>query len=146
MKNNALKQPIVIDTNVLVSALLFPTSMTAQAVSKALIEFNLFLSQQTFDEFVEVIQRPKFAKYFIQREHEINDFIEDLMIFAFIIEVTHQVTDCQDPKDNKFLEVALSANALYLVTGDKKDLISMNPYHGIEIITVKEFLEREMLE
>lgn len=144
MKNNHLKKPIVIDTNVLVSALLFPASITAKAVTKALIEFNLFLSQQTLDEFVEVIQRRKFAKYFVNRENEISEFITDLMELSFIIDVTHKVTDCKDPKDNKFLEIALSANALYLVTGDKKDLIAMNPYHGIEIITAKEFLEREL--
>lgn len=142
MQNNYLKQHIVIDTNVLVSALLFPNSEIAKAVNKALIEFNIFLSKETFDEFVEVIQRKKFAKYFANRQSEIYDFIEDLTIFAFIIDVTHTVTDCQDPKDNKFLEIALSANAIYLVTGDKKDLLSMNPYHGIEIITAREFLER----
>ncbi len=51
------------------------------------------------------------------------------------------VTDCRDPKDNMFLDIALTCNALYLVSGDK-DLIALNPYKGVEIITATEFLER----
>lgn len=144
MQKHSFKQAVVIDTNVLVSALLFPNSITAKAIGKALTYFDIYLSQETLDEFLEVISRPKFAKYFSNRENEIAAFIQDFKTFAVVVEVTRRVNDCSDPKDNKFLEVALSVNALYLVTGDKRDLIAMTPYHGMEIITAKDFLEREI--
>ncbi|MDO5651214.1 MAG: putative toxin-antitoxin system toxin component, PIN family [Moraxella sp.] len=141
MNLNKPKQAIVIDTNVLVSAILFSHSITAMAVRKALADFDVFVSHSTLNEFCEVVSRKKFAKYFIGREHERDEFIADFMGFVCVLEnTTQQVTDCKDPKDNQFLEVALSCNAVYLVTGDKQDLLSMNPYKGVWIITVKEFL------
>lgn len=140
MNQNNSKKTVVIDTNVLISAVLFSKSITAMAVRKALTDFDVCMSKSTFDEFCEVVNRKKFAKYFLGREHEREDFISDLMEFSQIIEPTYQVVDCKDPKDNQFLEVALSCDALYLIMGDKKDLLSMNSYKGITIITAKEFL------
>ncbi|MFZ7240852.1 putative toxin-antitoxin system toxin component, PIN family [Avibacterium avium] len=131
---------IVIDTNVLVSALLSPTSKPNLALQKALNEYSICVSEKTFNEFVEVINRPKFLKY-------INPEIKEQFILTFrnavnFIEVTEIINDCKDPKDNQFLEVAVSANAIYLVTGDKRDLLTMNPYRNIEIISVSEFLNK----
>lgn len=144
MQNAPFQQAVVIDTNVLVSTLLFPNSKTAKAVRKALTSFDVYFSQETLGEFLEVIARQKFAKHFLNRESEIAAFIQDLKTLAVFVEITQQVNDCSDPKDNKFLEVALAANALYLITGDKGDLLPMNPYHGIEIITPTDFLNREL--
>lgn len=76
------------------------------------------------------------------RPYDKTWFISNFVKSVIVIEPTETVVDCKDPKDNKFLAVALSANARFLVTGDKKDLLSMNPYRGIEIITAKEFLEK----
>lgn len=55
-----------------------------------------------------------------------------------VIEV---VTNCRDPKDNKFLELAVSGNATWIVSGDK-DLLSLHPYRGIPIITLQTFLDQ----
>lgn len=141
MQNNAQKLPIVVDTNVLISAVVFPKSVSALAVKKALIDYELYLSKATFDEFVEVIRRDKFRKFLANRPDERNAFIQDLRDFGIFVEPTHSVTDCRDPRDNKFLEVALTCNAIFLVSGDK-DLTVLNPYHGIEILTPAEFLEK----
>lgn len=51
------------------------------------------------------------------------------------------MTDCRDPKDNKFLEVALSCCAIFLVSGDK-DLRDLSPYKGIEVLTPTDFLQK----
>lgn len=132
---------IVIDTNILVSAILFPSSLLAKAVDKAFIYYEPYASEATVNEFLEVIQRTKFDKYFANKPYSKEFFIEHFLKSVTVIEPTVQVTDCPDPKDNKFLEIALSANARLLVTGDHKHLISMNPYHGLLIITAKDFLE-----
>lgn len=125
----------------LISAILSPKSLPAIVVKKALIDYDLYFSKATFDEFSEVIQRDKFNKFFEKRADERDEFIKDLQDFGIFIEPTQSITDCQDPKDNKFLEVALSCNAIYLVFGDK-DLTVLNPYKGIQILTPTEFLEK----
>lgn len=130
---------LVIDTNVLISGLISWNSKPHFAIKKAVAEYIICASNETFKEFLEVSSRPKFAKYFRTAEKE--RFIKDLLKYIEFIEITERVTDCQDPKDNKFLEVAISANAKFLITGDKRDLLSMNPYRNVEIISVSEFLE-----
>jgi putative PIN family toxin of toxin-antitoxin system len=55
------------------------------------------------------------------------------------IKVTTTVTICRDPKDNKFLELALEVNAACIVTGDK-DLLVLNPFENIPIVTPADFL------
>lgn len=55
---------IVIDRNILNSAVLFPQSTPAKALNKAMIYWEIIVSQSTFDEFLEVISRNKFDKYF----------------------------------------------------------------------------------
>lgn len=135
-------QFIVIDTNILISAILFPNSLIAKAVDKAFLYYEPCVCHETLGEFLEVINRPKFDKYFVGRPYDKTWFISNFVKSVIVIEPTETVVDCKDPKDNKFLAVALSANARFLVTGDKKNLLSMNPYRGIEIITAKEFLEK----
>ncbi|WP_079680589.1 putative toxin-antitoxin system toxin component, PIN family [Planktothrix sp. PCC 11201] len=49
------------------------------------------------------------------------------------------IEECRDPKDNKYLELAVSGNADYIITGDK-DLLVLNPFRAISIITVDQFL------
>ncbi|MBD2777542.1 putative toxin-antitoxin system toxin component, PIN family [Iningainema sp. BLCCT55] len=59
------------------------------------------------------------------------------------VEVIEDISICRDPKDNKFLEVALGGSADYLVTGDN-DLLVLSPFRGIPIITPVQF--KEILE
>ena len=56
-------------------------------------------------------------------------------------DVTSEVTVCRDPKDNKFLSLALDSNADFLVTGDK-DLLEVGKFFKTEIITPRDFLEK----
>lgn len=67
--------------------------------------------------------------------------VKDYAEAAKAVSVTTEVTDCIDAKDNKFLALALDAGAKLLVSGDKRHLLSMNPYRGIALIGVREFIE-----
>lgn len=60
---------------------------------------------------------------------------------AFPIVVTHIIQACRDPKDDKFLELAKSANADCIITKDD-DLLVLNPFEGITILNVTVFLNR----
>lgn len=62
-------------------------------------------------------------------------FIRD----AKVVDITEKLTDCRDPKDNKFLELAISGNATCIVSGDS-DLLTLNPFRGVAIVTPQEFL------
>ena len=59
---------------------------------------------------------------------------------AEIINITEKIDICREPKDNKFLELAISGNATHIITGDK-DLLEFHPFRGIPILTPKQFLE-----
>ncbi|WP_280514231.1 putative toxin-antitoxin system toxin component, PIN family [Anabaena sp. PCC 7938] len=56
------------------------------------------------------------------------------------IEIVQRVKKCRDPKDDKFLEIAINGNATHIITGDK-DLLELHPFGGVDIITATQFLE-----
>ncbi len=58
-----------------------------------------------------------------------------------LVEIKELITICRDPKDDKFLELAISGKADFIITGDQ-DLLILNPFRDIEIITANEFLTR----
>jgi predicted nucleic acid-binding protein len=58
-----------------------------------------------------------------------------------LIEIKESITICRDSKDDKFLELAISGNADFIITGDQ-DLLVLNPFRNIEVITANEFLSR----
>lgn len=127
----------VFDTNTLVSALLFANSKPAQALQKARVNGLLVSSQETFTELSEVLMRPKFDRYLSQQSRQ--QFLTDYRNVILWVDVTYSITDCRDAKDNKFLEVAISANALYLISGDD-DLLVLHPYGNVQILNPADFL------
>jgi uncharacterized protein len=129
---------IVLDTNLLISAALFTNSVSRSALDKARFNYILATSIPCFDELKDVIFRPKFKKY-INTDEAIS-FLEFYKNNAHFFEITHSVTDCRDPKDNKFLDLALSASANLIVSGDG-DLLDLSPYRSIPILTPAQFLE-----
>ncbi len=134
MKND---RKLVLDTNVLISRLLFPSGVAAKAVDHAL-EWGLpLMSEETLSELTEVLSRPKFSKYISIQDRQ--HFIRLLGGVVRIVPITHRITACRDPKDDKFLHVALNGNAQVIVTGDA-DLLVLQPFHGIAIVNPQTFL------
>ena len=130
-------QRVVFDTNTLVSAVILPRSVPARAYQQVRQTGEIAVSEATLAELLDVLQRPKFDKY-ISLEKRLL-FHAELVDIAFDIPVTHTVTDCRDPKDNKFLELSLSASATTLITGDA-DLLVLHPFQGVLILTPADFL------
>ena len=58
---------------------------------------------------------------------------------AELVNVVETVTDCRDPRDNKFLELAVSGRATHIVTGDS-DLLVLHPFRGIIVVSPSSFL------
>ena len=129
---------IVVDTSVLISALLKPNSIPAQALERARTHFKLAVSTETLTDLTKVLSRDYLARYRTVDERE--TFLVLYSELAEIIAITEHVTDCRDPKDNKFLDLALAANARILVSSDS-DLLVLHPYRNIHIVTPSMFLQ-----
>ena len=128
----------VFDTNCLISASILPKSLTRRSFEKALKSGIIVASKEVIEEYIEVLFRKKFDKYFIsdgERLFIINLLGTKLKMFS-PIEI---INECRDPKDNKFLELALSANASCIISGDK-DLLELHPFRGIPILNASDFL------
>ena len=127
----------VLDTNTLVSAVLFEHSTPGQALRRALKRGEVLMSPATLEELAEVLQREKFDRYVTAAERE--EFLEAFIERVTFIEPTEEIRICRDAKDDKFLELAVSGRAAYLISGDK-DLRSLHPFRRITIVTAAEFL------
>ena len=129
----------VFDTNVLVSALLFEHSKPGRAFRAALQTGQILLSLPVLEEVNEVMRREKFESYVTAEERE--EFLESLVGRARFIDPDKQIKVCRDPKDDKFLELAVSGGADLIISGDA-DLLDLSPFRRIEILTVDNFLKR----
>ena len=129
----------VFDTNVLVSALIFEDSKPGRAFRHALQNGEVLLSLTTLEEIDEVMSREKFERYVTAEERE--EFLEALVGRAIFIEPIEQIKVCRDPKDDKFLELAVGGGAHIIVSGDD-DLLDLSPFREIKILRVGHFLTR----
>jgi uncharacterized protein len=127
----------VFDNNVLVSAALL-AGVPRQAFDKLLDNGTVLISVSVLLELAEVLNREKFDKYVTHDER--MRFMVGFLKIAEMIETSETITVCRDPKDDKLLELAVSGKAAFLVTSDK-DLLVLNPFRGVEIITPREFLD-----
>ena len=127
----------VVDTAIAVSAVLLPRSVPRQSFDAAATRGRLLVSEMTIAELDEVLRRPKFNKY-VPEEKRL-EFLAALVREAELVEVVHVVSECRDPKDNKFLELAVSGNASHIISGDA-DLLVLHPFRGIAIVTPQVFL------
>jgi uncharacterized protein len=134
-----LLRNIVLDTNLVVSAVINPEGAASQALDIADTYFDIVASQETLSELIDVLRREKFDRYAPREERKL--FAMDYADTAKLVHVQTAVTECQDPKDNKFLALAVDSRAVLVVSGDKKHLTSMKQFQGIPIIGVREFLD-----
>lgn len=127
----------VVDTNVLVSRLLAPRGVAAQALDKALQTGVLLMSEATLQELADVLARPRFDPYLSRQDRQ--RFFSLLAGVSRRIEITQHVQACRDPKDDKFLDLALCGQAHGLLSGDQ-DLLALHPFHGVPIWAPAHFL------
>lgn len=128
---------VVVDTNVLISRLLAPRSVPAEAVRRAVDRGTLLLSEATMAELARVLARSKFDAYVSVEERQ--QFLRLLGRIVEMVPILHQVQACRDSKDDKFLEVAVNGEADLIVSGDS-DLVDMGSFRGIPILTPAAYL------
>lgn len=121
----------VIDTNTLVSRMLMPESIPVKAVSYSLENGKILISDDTLMEIGEILSREKLDRYVSIEDRQ--EFIRLLARISENVEIIRRVKACRDPKDDKFLELAVNGDADTIITGEK-DLLVLNPFENIRII------------
>ena len=128
----------VIDTSVLISAALQKLGKPRQTVVQAVLHGTLLASSSTVEELESRLRRSKFDPYVsLEEREEFLDWIHGLLIF---IPITETITACRDPKDDKFLELAVSGQADLIISSDH-DLLVLHPFRGISILKPAAFLD-----
>jgi uncharacterized protein len=131
---------VVFDSNVLIRALLNELSFSGQSMSRSeLSNAEILISTSTLTEAIEVVMRPKFDRFLSLSVRQL--FLEEYKATGFNVKITKSIKACRDPKDDMYLELALSGNADCIVTNDA-DLLTLHPFENIPIISPKEFLDR----
>lgn len=129
----------VLDTNVVVSALLFsgPPSRLVSAWQSG--RLRPVVSAPILDEYIRVLAYPKFKL----TNTEIRGLLEEELI-PFIETVTAvptNIPDLRDPDDAKFIACAVAAGVRWLVSGDD-DLLSLHHVESVDILSVTAFLQQ----
>ncbi|MBF0551648.1 MAG: putative toxin-antitoxin system toxin component, PIN family [Deltaproteobacteria bacterium] len=140
MKSLTKNRRFVFDTNIFVSALFFKRSDLNALIRNTLKNGMLLLSLPVSEEIVTVLWREKFSRY--EPLEKIDYFWDIILDYAKWVTPQQKIFACRDPKDNKFLELAVAGQADFLITLDK-DLLILNPFRGIPILAPHEFLRRD---
>ena len=98
---------------------------------------NLAFSEPVLQEYAETLSSKKFDKYLSVEKRLL--FLEKLIAEGNLITVTRPVIACRDPKDDKYLELAVACEASCIITGDK-DLLVLHPFENIAILNPADFL------
>ena len=132
---------IVLDTNVFISGIFFsgPPSQILQAWKKKKIVITL--SQDILDEYYRVAESLS-SKY---STIDIFQIIELVTIHAQFVDTKEiDITICEDPDDNKFIECAIASGNKIIVSGDKH-LLKITGYQGITVFKPREFVDRYLI-
>ncbi len=129
---------ILVDTNILISAILFPNSVVAKTLLYVVLEHNMVLCSQNICEFKAVIMRKKPSKV-----NDVLSFLEQIS-YELIPDSTDLACEIRDVKDQPILNAAINADVDIILTGDK-DFLSL----GLErprCVSVREFRKLLMLD
>ena len=128
---------IVFDASTLVGAALKADGTPERALLRA-EEADVFALSVAVDaEIADVLSRPKFSQAIPLRRR--NGLLRILRNAAIWFDPVARVSDCRDPKDDKYLELALAAGAEIIVSSDE-DLLVLRPWRGVHILNPAEYL------
>jgi putative PIN family toxin of toxin-antitoxin system len=127
---------VVFDTNVLVSALVFPGGRGEAALHRILeVKDELVLSKPILDELLGVLER-KFARDAEELSHAAL-FLSELGV---TVKPRQRLRIVKDEPDNRILECAIAGHAHVIVTGDRA-LLALGEYRGVRVVSLRDYLE-----
>ena len=128
---------LVLDTNVITSALLSTSSPPARVLDHAITHCRIVINDSMRREIVATLSAPKFDKYSSREKREAA--LSRLSPMLEIVPTLQIVRLCRDPHDDVVLEAALNGRADVIVTGDK-DLLALHPFRGISVLSPNDYL------
>lgn len=130
------KVKIIVDTNVLISGLYFG-GFPGEILKYIQIGlFSPYASEEIIDEYLEVVKRLS------EKNHQSDEFVLKAFLSKLsVIKTKSSLEICRDKDDDKFINCAIDAKAIYIVSGDE-DLLVLKSVENIEIVTAKELCER----
>ncbi len=132
---------VVLDTNVVLSALLFPEGAAAGVRRGWQAQrFQPLISSDTAQELLRVLAYPKFRLTAEDREALLADYLPYCETVSMPTRL-RGVPRCRDPHDREFLKLAIAGGAHVVVTGDA-DLMALKKRFEVPIVTIREFLDR----
>ena len=130
----------VVGTNILVRAVIKPQGSVGPVLQRLRRrEYTLLLGRATLDELVDVLHRPRLRVKYGLRASALRAVLRLVVLRSELVHADVPIAVCRDPKDDKFLEVALAGQADVIVSGDE-DLLILDPYAGIPIVSPRRFL------
>ncbi len=130
---------IVIDTNVFISSIIGQLGYSRRIFDELVLtsEVKICLSEEVFEEYLEVANRKRFAKYpnFNAKANELLDHIRENSLW---FQPKERIKILPDEDDDKFIELAVEACASYIITGNTNDFL-IKTFREIKIYTPKEF-------
>lgn len=127
---------VVFDTNIFISAFIFPNSQAEKAIIKIINDIDLLvISKEIIDEILSVL-----ALKFSREKEEISRLAVYISDIAYIVYPQIRIDVLSDEPDNRIIECAISGNADFIVTGDKK-MLALENYERIKIISLKNYLD-----
>jgi uncharacterized protein len=144
-----VKARVVLDTNLWISYAFFRKNhgnlvSVVQGVLDG--EWTALASSPTMSELHDVMTRSGWERYSLLADRLV--FVLRVSEASEHIAVSSTITACRDPKDNKFLELAVDGDANFLITGDQ-DLLALadteNPAWSCRILTPREFIESQQV-
>lgn len=131
----------VVDTNILVRALIMPHGTVGPVLLRLRYgEYTLLYAQSLLEELVDVLNRPRIRGKFGLTDQDIQTVIGLILLRGEAVTPQERITACRDPRDDKFLEVAVAGSADVIVSGDQ-DLLILHPFAGILILPPAAFLQ-----
>lgn len=127
---------IVIDTNVIASALFFggkPRQLLEMLIQR---KVEAYVSREIVTEYQETCDE-LISRYPMK---QILLPLNYIIAACRLIEPKSKIYVCRDPEDDKFIECAVDARCIYIVSGDK-DLLAVERFNDVQIVTVSEFLQ-----
>ncbi|GAB4532851.1 MAG: putative toxin-antitoxin system toxin component, PIN family [Anaerolineae bacterium] len=132
---------VVIDTSILVRAVIMPHGTVGPVLLRLRQgEYTLLYAHSLLEELVDVLHRPRIYQKYRLTEEDIETVVSLILLRGEAVTPQEHITACRDPKDNKFLEVAVAGKADIIVTGDE-DLLALHPFAGIPILSSAAFLQ-----
>ena len=128
---------IVFDVSSLVGAAIRRDGVPELALRRALRVDQIAVSEAVIAELLDVFARPRLQRFLDPALR--NEVLSELHASGLFFVPSERVTDCRDPKDDKYLELAFAAAAATIVSSDD-DLLVLHPWRGVRILKPAAYL------